>query len=60
MINKIWGFLDGKKTYLSASVGLAHQGLKIAGIDVSEQNLSIAIDVASFILTAIFRKMAKK
>lgn len=60
MINKIWEFMQGKKTYAVLSVGVIHQGLKAAGIDVPQENLSITIDVLSLVLGMIFRAVAKK
>lgn len=60
LFDKISDFFSGKKTYLAASVGLAHQGLKIAGVDVPQESLSVTVDVLSLIFTMIFRAMAKK
>mgnify|MGYP001579453651 CR=1 FL=1 len=60
MLSKIISFFDGKKTYAVLSVGVIHQGLKVAGIDVPQENLSITIDVLSLVFGMIFRAMAKK
>lgn len=60
MISKLFGFMQGKKTYAVLSVGLIHQALKVGGIDVPQENLSVTIDVLSLILGIIFRGMAKK
>ena len=58
-MNKILEFFSGKKTYMAASVGLIHQGFKIAGLDVPEESVSVTIDVLSLIFTMIFRAVAK-
>lgn len=59
MFKKIYNFFDGKKTYTTASVMIGHQVLKVAGLDIPEQSVSIAIDVVLSILTMVFRKIAK-
>ena len=60
MLSKIMSFFDGKKTYAVLSAGVIHQGLKAAGIDVPQENLSITIDVLLMVFGIIFRGMGKK
>ena len=58
-MNKILEFFSGKKTYMAASVGLIHQGFKVAGLDVPEESVSVTIDVLSLLFTMLFRFVAK-
>lgn len=51
--------MDGYKTYVTGLALIIHQILKSMGMDVDNQNLSIAIDVILGIGVVIFRKMAK-
>ena len=52
-------FIEGYKTYLSVMVIILHQILKVAGIDVADESLSITIDVLFAVLAGIARKVAK-
>ena len=60
MFERIRNFFDGKKTYAVLIVGVIHQGLKAAGVDVPQENLSVTIDVLILVFGMIFRAMAKK
>lgn len=50
--------LVGWKTYLAAGAVIAHQGLKLAGIDVPEKEFSDLIDAFLSGAAIVFRIMA--
>ena len=52
------GWLIGYRTYLSALMIISHQVLKVAGVDIPQENLSTALDVVLSILVMIFRQKA--
>jgi len=51
--------LQGKKTYLAASVLVIHQILKMAGYDLPQEQFSSAIDVVVGAAAFFFRMIAK-
>lgn len=51
--------LTGYRTYISIILLVLHQVMKIAGVDVPEENLSIAVDVVLAIAAGVFRLVAK-
>lgn len=51
--------LAGFRTYISVILIVLHQVLKILGIDIPEENLSIAVDVILAIAAGVFRFVAK-
>ena len=48
----------GYRTYLSAGIVVIHQIAKIAGYDVPEETLSVAIDSLAAIAAIFFRSKA--
>ena len=53
-------FLAGYRTYLSALAIIAHQGLKMTGIDMPQEQVSIAIDTVLGAAVMYFRSKANK
>lgn len=51
--------LQGKRTYIAASVVVIHQVLKLLGYDLPQEQLSSAIDVVGGIAAFVFRGMAQ-
>lgn len=51
--------IAGYKTYAMVILLVLHQALKIAGIDVPEQSISITIDTILAVLAGIFRAVAR-
>jgi uncharacterized membrane protein len=51
--------LQGFRTYITVILLVLHQVLKFIGVDIPEQNLSIAVDVVLAILAGIFRLLAR-
>lgn len=49
--------LTAWKTYLAAGAIIAHQGLKIAGIDVPSEELSELVDAGLAVAAMVFRLM---
>ncbi len=54
------GIFSGYRTYLMGILIVLHQILKTQGIDIPQENISIALDVLLGIGTVIFRKLANK
>jgi hypothetical protein len=52
--------ISGYRTYIAGALIIVHQLLKLAGADIAEKDLSIAIDVLLAIGVVIFRKLGKK
>ena len=51
--------MQGFRTYISVILIILHQVLKLIGVDVPEESLSIAIDVILAIAAGIFRLFAR-
>ena len=51
--------LQGKRTYIAASVIVIHQLLKLFGYDLPQEQLSSSIDVIAGIGAFIFRSLAQ-
>ena len=51
--------LQGFRTYISVILIVLHQVLKLIGVDVPEESLSIAIDVVLAIAAGVFRLFAR-
>lgn len=51
--------MQGYRTYISVILIVLHQVLKILGVDLPEENLSIAVDVILAIAAGVFRLLAK-
>jgi len=52
--------LTGNRTYLALALLVIHQILKLAGIDVTDANLSTTVDTLLLVGAAIFRYLATK
>jgi len=51
--------LQGFRTYISVILIILHQVLKLMGVDVPEESLSVAIDVILAIAAGVFRLFAR-
>jgi len=53
-------FLAGYRTYLSALAIIGHQGLKMVGLDIPQEQISIIIDTVLGGAVMYFRYKANK
>lgn len=51
--------LQGFRTYISVILIVLHQILKLLGVDIPSENLSVAVDVILAVLAGVFRLLAK-
>ena len=52
--------LVGYRTYITLALMVLHQVLKVNGIDLPQENLSIAVDTILALLAGVFKYLATK